>query len=178
MGLFLRFVIFIYISSSHADEFFIRVIYYLCSFMTSYQMSNKRRNSQLPIACSEALATGVIFSVFFLGERRQAPKRRGALDMHTWWGKANSAQQAHHIADYTLLNSLASCFATHHEFFAWLTYPLTLWPCVVLLIIWSWRTEWSPMRSVIIQASIKQTGLEDTHEVILPVILNLRILKI
>lgn len=34
------------------------------------------------------------------------------------------------------------------------------------------------MRSVIRQASIKQAGLEDMHEVLLPVILNLRILKI
>lgn len=34
------------------------------------------------------------------------------------------------------------------------------------------------MRSVIIQASIKQTRLEDMHEVLLPVILNLSILKI
>lgn len=34
------------------------------------------------------------------------------------------------------------------------------------------------MRSVIIQASIKQTGLDDMHEVLLPVILNLSILKI
>ena len=79
------------------------------------------------------------FQCFFLGERKQAPKRRGALDMHTRWGKANSAQQVQHITDYTLLNSLASCFATHHKFFAWLTYLLTLWPCVALLIIWSWN---------------------------------------
>ena len=34
------------------------------------------------------------------------------------------------------------------------------------------------MRSVIIQASIKQTGLEDMQEVLFPVILNLSILKI
>ena len=82
MGLFLRFVIFIYISSSHADEFFIRVIYYLCSFMTSYQMSNKRRNSQLPIACSEGLATGVIFSVFFRREKASAKKAWSARHTH------------------------------------------------------------------------------------------------
>ena len=138
MGLFLRFVIFIYISSSHADEFFIRVIYYLCSFMTSYQMSNNRRNSQLHIACSGALATGVSFRVLIFRRAKASAKKKWSA-RHTWRGKANSAQQVQHIADYTLLNSRASCSATHHEFFAWLTYLLTLWPCVVLLIIWSWN---------------------------------------
>ena len=34
------------------------------------------------------------------------------------------------------------------------------------------------MRSVIMQASIKQTGLEDMHEVLLPDILHLSFLKI